>query len=174
MKSFMRNITLTAVDINLDLIVTEECQRNSGTPSVSYHLQFIYCRDKHKYSHIILRKTPKHIIHPLLLEISRLSLACSDRIQEIRLWKWHFCQQTVKTFTWQQSISWRLQRRWGEKREDWDQTLSFSALIVHQCWHFRVFYIMSECGCWKYATDTVVLRFSCGKSIWMCLALSAV
>lgn len=71
----MRNITLTAVDINLDLIVTEECQRNSGTPSVSYHLQFIYCRDKHKYSHIILRKTPKHIIHPLLLEISR-AISC--------------------------------------------------------------------------------------------------
>lgn len=129
---------------NLNLILPEEGKRRPVSPSVSQHLGFIYRRDKHKYSHIFLHKPPNTSCTPCCQRLGGLSPACSDRIREIGFWKWHFCQQTVKTVTWQHSISWWLEKE--ERREDWDQILNCSTPIFYQCWHFRVFYIMSECG----------------------------
>lgn len=147
--------------------MTEECHKSPVTPSVSQHLEFIYLWDKHKYSHIILRKTPKHITHsPRCQRLGGLSPACSDRIRAIELWKWHFCQQTVKTFTWQQSISWRLESEGGRERRRLrsDSQLLCShllSMLTFQCvlYHVRMWF-------WKCATDIVVLKLSCGKQIW--------
>lgn len=141
-----------AGDTDLNVIVTEWTQKTS---SVSQHLVFISRIDKHKYSHIILHKPPNTSYTP-----------CCQRLGGQSPWdwlweKWHFCQQTVKTVTWQRSISWWF----GERGEDWDQILNRSTPIFHQCWHFRGFYIMSECGlktC-HWHCGSVVL--GCGKQI---------
>lgn len=99
-----------AGDSDLNMIVTERPQR---TPSVSQHLEFISSIDKHKYSHIILHKPPNISCTPCCQRLGGLSVCLLW--QDKRDWLWgelHFCQQTVKTVTWQRSISWRL----GEER----------------------------------------------------------
>lgn len=62
----------TPVNTHLNLTVPEECQRTPATPSLLQHLEFICRPDKHKYSHIILRKSLLNCIaHSLLSEIRR-------------------------------------------------------------------------------------------------------
>lgn len=60
------------MNTHLNLTVPEECQRTPATPSLLQHLEFICRPDKHKYSHIILRKSLLNCIaHSLLSEIRR-------------------------------------------------------------------------------------------------------
>ena len=72
--------------------------------------------------------------------LASLSTTCSDRRGEIGHSKWHFCQQTVESITWQETNSRKMERRetwaWagrrGEKRwQEWDQTLWGPAPISH-------------------------------------------
>lgn len=140
---------------DLNLIVTE---RPPKTPSVSQHLEFISRIDKHKYSHIVLHKPPNRSYTP-----------CCQRLAGLSVWDWllggNFCQQTVKTATWQHSISWRFEEKRRRLRSDSQPLRSPSSISVD----------ISECciscqnAVWKRATDTVL---GCGKQIWMCLMLS--
>lgn len=153
--------SLTPVDTNVNLIVPEERQRSPATPSLSQHLEFIYQWDKHKYSHIILRKRLLNTSHtPCCQRLGGLSPACTDRMREIGLLEMTFLPADCKDcYVTTHHLLKVVKKKRGEerKRADWDQTFSCSAPTFYQCWHFSVLYHV-RMWFWKCATDVEVLK----------------
>lgn len=171
----MRYTILTPVDTNLNLIVTEERPRSPATPSLSQHQEFIYQRDKHKYSHIILRKPPKHITRSLLSEI-RWAISCllwqdkRDRPLEMTFLPAD-CKDRYVTTEHLPKAGKR-----GEEREEKIEIRLLAAPLPSSInVDISVFYIMSECGfenvpltLW-FRSWAVENRFECVSCFFGCL-----